>query len=117
MPNDATDIRVGSFANENIRVGAKVDYLNSDGVRVRIEVHGPDASAPDGSNAASGPIYRIRVGTMFMDADGNLYPRGIENANSPNYDPVAINATHIPFEDATGGDADLMLDGAGGPIP
>jgi hypothetical protein len=36
-----------------------------------------------------------------MDAQGNLYPRGVNNPDSPNYDPEAANATHIPWPSNT----------------
>ena len=64
---------------------------------MRFRAHGPDSTAPAGSNAACGPTYRVQVGKQYMDVDGNLYPRNVHNPASPHYDPAAANATHIPF--------------------
>ena len=36
-------------------------------------------------------------GGRYMDAQGNLLPRGVHNPKSPNYDPEAANSTHIPW--------------------
>lgn len=77
--------------------GVEYKWTNELGQTVRLRIHGPDGTAPAGSNAAEGTIYRVQVGGRYMDAEGNLYPRGIHNPNSPNYDPEAANATHIPW--------------------
>lgn len=95
-------------ADANIRVlkpdptggaqyGVEYKWVNTDGQTVRFRVHGPDGHAPVGSNAAVGDTYRVQVGKRYMDADGNLYPSGVHNPLSPNYDPDAANATHIPW--------------------
>ncbi|WP_143765406.1 polymorphic toxin type 30 domain-containing protein [Catenulispora acidiphila] len=67
------------------------------GPTIRLRVHSADPTAPAGSNAANGPIYRIQHGAKYQDADGNLHPQGIHNKDSPNYDEDAINDTHIPW--------------------
>jgi hypothetical protein len=77
--------------------GVEFKWINEEGQTVRLRIHGPDGTAPPGSNAAEGSIYRIQVGGRYMDAEGNLYPRGVYNLNSPYYDPEAANATHIPW--------------------
>jgi hypothetical protein len=77
--------------------GVEYKWTNADGQTVRFRAHGPDATAPAGSNAASGPTYRLQVGNRYMDAQGNLHPRNVHNPNSPHYNPDAANATHIPF--------------------
>ncbi len=77
--------------------GVEYKWVNEQGQTVRFRAHGPDGTAPAGSNAATGPTYRVQVGKQYMDVDGNLYPRNVHNPNSPHYDPAAANATHIPF--------------------
>lgn len=75
-----------------------VEYKwTQDGQTYRLRVHGPDGTAPAGSNAASGVTYRLQVGQRYFDRDGRLHPRGVHNPDSSNYDPAAANATHIPW--------------------
>ncbi|WP_082495081.1 polymorphic toxin type 30 domain-containing protein [Cellulomonas sp. Leaf334] len=83
--------------NGGAQEGVEYKWINDDGQTVRLRVHSADGTAPPGSNSASGPTYRIQVGGRYMDADGNLYPRNVHNPASPNYDPAAANATHIPW--------------------
>ncbi len=80
-----------------VQYGVEYKWINEQGQTVRFRVHGPDATAPAGSNAALGETYRVQVGGRYMDAQGNLYPRGVHNPKSPSYDPTAANATHIPW--------------------
>jgi len=63
----------------------------------RVRIHGPDASAPVGTNAAQGGVIRIQKGSLFMDAAGIFHPRGVHNPASPNYNAAAANETHIPI--------------------
>lgn len=84
--------------NGGAQYGVEYKWVNQQGQTVRFRVHGPDATAPAGSNAARGPTYRVQVGSKYMDVDGNLYPRNVHNPKSPHYDPAAANKTHIPFE-------------------
>ena len=70
---------------------------NEIGPTIRLRIHSADPTAPAGSNAANGPIFRIQHGAKYQDADGNLYPQGIHNPDSPNYSEDAINDTHIPW--------------------
>jgi Bacterial toxin 30 len=37
------------------------------------------------------------MGKRYQDEAGNLYPSQVHNPNSPNDDPSAANATHIPW--------------------
>lgn len=72
--------------------------MNKPWQTIRLRANDADLAAPLGSNAASGPTYRIQVGGRY--ADGSLYPRVcVHNPNSPNYDLAAANATHIPWPD------------------
>ncbi|MEZ0108642.1 uncharacterized protein YukE [Catenulispora sp. EB89] len=70
---------------------------NEVGPTIRLRIHSADPTAPAGSNAANGPIFRVQHGAKYQDADGNLYPQGIHNPDSPNYSEDAINDTHIPW--------------------
>jgi len=63
----------------------------------RFRVHGPDPSAPPGSNSFEGPTYRWQIGNRYVGEDGTLYPQGVSNPNSPYFDPAGANATHIPW--------------------
>ncbi|WP_408609282.1 polymorphic toxin type 30 domain-containing protein [Auraticoccus cholistanensis] len=77
--------------------GLEYEWVDAQAKRVRLRVHDRDASAPPGSNAASGPVYRVQVGQRYQRADGTLAPRSAHNPNSPNYDPDVSNDTHIPW--------------------
>jgi RHS repeat-associated protein len=83
--------------NGGAQYGVQYQWSNAEERIVRFRVHGSDANAPAGSNAALGEIYRVQVGGRYMDVEGKLYSRGVHNPKSPNYDPAAANATHIPW--------------------
>ncbi|MGF7235335.1 MAG: polymorphic toxin type 30 domain-containing protein, partial [Frankia sp.] len=72
-------------------------WIDGAGSRIRLRIHGPDGTAPPGSNAASGPTYRIQIKQLYQDSDGNLYHRNAHNIRSPHYDPDVSNRTHIPW--------------------
>ncbi|WP_064201484.1 polymorphic toxin type 30 domain-containing protein [Brevibacillus brevis] len=76
---------------------------NGDGVSWRVRVHGPDASAPEGSNARNNWIVRVVRGNKYLDSKGNWHTRGIYNKNSPNYSEEFGNDTHIPIQTPIGG--------------
>jgi hypothetical protein len=97
VPEGASRRVLAPDPNGGAQEGIEFKWTNEQGQTIRLRIHGPDGTAPPGSNAAGGPIYRVQVGGRYMDAEGNLYPRGIHNPNSPNYDPEAANATHIPW--------------------
>lgn len=79
------------------QLGVEYKWVNQHGQTIRLRAHDADGTAPPGSNAASGPTYRIQIGGRYADAEGNMYPRGVHNPKSPYYDPAAANATHIPW--------------------
>ncbi|NNH72970.1 hypothetical protein HLB23_24440 [Nocardia uniformis] len=97
VPEGASVRTLRPDPNGGAQVGVEFKWLNENGQTVRLRAHGPDGTAPPGSNAASGPTYRIQIGGRYLDAEGALYPRGVHNPNSPNYDPAAANSTHIPW--------------------
>jgi hypothetical protein len=66
-------------------------------ITYRLRVHSADGTAPAGSNAASGPTYRIQRGAQYQDESGNMYHRNVHNSASPHYDPTAANNTHVPW--------------------
>jgi Bacterial toxin 30 len=78
--------------------GMKFSWKDTAGNTWRVRMHGPGPNAPAGSNAARGWILRVKCGHDYMDADGNFYKESIENPRSPNYNPDAINQTHIPIQ-------------------
>jgi hypothetical protein len=67
------------------------------GNMVRLRVHDKDGTAPVGSNAANGDIYRISIGGKYQDEVGNLYHRQVHNPNSPHHNPGAAHDTHVPW--------------------
>lgn len=68
------------------------------GATWRVRIHGPDASAPVGSNSVNGWIVRVQRGSKYMDPNGNFHPRGITNPNSPHFNESLANTTHMPIE-------------------
>ncbi|MFK4069391.1 polymorphic toxin type 30 domain-containing protein [Streptomyces sp. NPDC029674] len=67
------------------------------GNTVRLRVHDKDGTAPAGSNAANGDVYRLSIGGKYQDEAGKLHHRNTHNPNSPHYNPDAANNTHIPW--------------------
>jgi len=88
-----TPLRLGGAQH-----GVEFVFDNADGVTTRIRIHGPDGTAPPGSNAATGDVLRIQVGSKYMDSSGNLHPPGVTNPRSPYYDEVLANELHIPWQ-------------------
>ncbi|MEI3613635.1 polymorphic toxin type 30 domain-containing protein [Pseudogracilibacillus sp. SO30301A] len=71
-----------------------------EGVTIRVRVHGPDPSAPIGSNAADNWIVRVQQGKKYLDpVTGEYQLPGISNINSPYYNEDFANRTHIPIKD------------------
>jgi RHS repeat-associated protein len=79
--------------------GAKFAYTDGSGSKVRVHYHEPDLGAPAGSNAANGWVVRVQRRGRYMDGNGTFHHKDVGNENSPNYDPAAANATHIPIDD------------------
>ncbi|WP_247603726.1 RHS repeat-associated core domain-containing protein, partial [Proteus vulgaris] len=78
--------------------------------KYEVRAHGINSNAPPGSNSAVGPIYRIArskqginpttkqgYGWEQIDHNGNWHHTSILKPNSPNYNPIAANNTHIPI--------------------
>ncbi|MDA1478264.1 T7SS effector LXG polymorphic toxin [Bacillus changyiensis] len=72
---------------------------SENGKTMRVRIHGPDASAPAGSNAKRNWVIRVQQGKKYLDPDtGKFQPPGITNKNSPNYSEDLANRTHIPIK-------------------
>ena len=77
--------------------GYEYKWKNAEGTTT-VRIHGPDTTAPIGANASDGWIVRIMDGKKSMDSNGNFYPAGIFNKDSPFYNPSLINDVHIPID-------------------
>ncbi len=70
------------------------------GKTYRARIHGIDASAPEGSNAAKGWILRIQEGKKYLDPVSlEFQKQGIANIDSPYYNEKIANRTHIPVKE------------------
>ncbi|MBK0869027.1 hypothetical protein INP57_19655 [Saccharopolyspora sp. HNM0986] len=83
--------------NGGSQYGLEFKWKSEAGKTVRLRIHGPDGTAPPGSNSAIGETYRLQIGKRYQDEAGNLHPAQVHNPDSPNFDPAAANATHIPW--------------------
>ncbi|XSS43633.1 polymorphic toxin type 30 domain-containing protein [Propionibacteriaceae bacterium Y1685] len=83
---------------EHIGNGVQYEWSDKFGTH-QVRIHGPDASAPPGSNAASGTTYRISHNRRFYeDIDGNVHDsRSATKKGSASYDPDFGDKTHIPW--------------------
>lgn len=85
-------------ANGGAQKGVEYKWKDPEtGNTARLRVHDKDGTAPAGSNAANGDVYRVVIGGKYQDEAGVLYHRQVHNPNSPHYDPDAANGTHIPW--------------------
>jgi hypothetical protein len=96
------DARIEHWIPEpgKIEKGMKFWWRDVSGKIWRLEMHGPDRTPtlPTWSNATRGWVLRVKCGHEYMDATGIFYKETIEKPRSPNYNPVAINDTHIPIQ-------------------
>ncbi|HKT00126.1 MAG TPA: LamG-like jellyroll fold domain-containing protein [Rugosimonospora sp.] len=97
VPDNASVRELTPDPNGGAQYGLEFKWTNENNQTVRLRIHGPDGTAPPGSNAASGDTFRLQIGGRYQDIEGNLYPRNVHNPNSPHYDPAAANVTHIPW--------------------
>jgi RHS repeat-associated protein len=81
--------------------GFEYKWRDADGNRMRLRVHGPDASAPAGSHSANGWVARLQRRGEYMDDAGTFHHKNVHNERSPHFNPDAANATHIPVEAPT----------------
>jgi len=78
--------------------GVEYKWTDSRGVSTRVRIHGPDASAPPGSNASAGWVVRIQSSNRMLSHDGSFHHRQSHNQLSPNYNPAAADDTHISIQ-------------------
>jgi RHS repeat-associated protein len=98
VPDDAEMRILKPDPNGGAQKGVEYKWQDPEtGNMVRLRVHDKDGTAPAGSNAANGDIYRISIGGKYQDEAGNLYHRQVHNPNSPHYNEDAAHATHIPW--------------------
>ena len=97
VPDDAEVRWLTPHSNGGAQYGVEFKWSDDDGNTVRLRAHGPDGTAPVGSHAATGDVYRVQVGKRYQDIDGNLFHPNVHNPNSPHYNPTAANNTHMPW--------------------
>ncbi|MFE8946539.1 polymorphic toxin type 30 domain-containing protein [Streptomyces sp. NPDC007856] len=98
VPDDAEVRVLKPDPNGGAQKGVEYKWKDPEtGNTVRLRVHDKDGTAPAGSNAANGDVYRISIGGKYQDDAGNLYHRQVHNPNSPHYNPDAANGTHMPW--------------------
>ena len=95
IPKNATKRELRPIAGK-VSEGFEYKWVQ-DGKTWRVRVHGPDASAPLGTNASEGWGVRIQQGKKYMDSNGVFHSDGISNPNSPYFNEELINDTHIPI--------------------
>jgi hypothetical protein len=93
VPADAGVRRLTPDSHGGAQYGVEFTWYQGD-QRVTLRMHGPDGTAPPGSNAATGDVYRLALGGRYLDLAGQLYAANVHNPGSPHYDPVAANDTH-----------------------
>ena len=103
IPSDAKKIpwkQIPGGAKE----GKRYTWTDANGNEWASRAHSIDPSAPPGSNASQGWVYRVEVRwggkgkTYFMDGTGNYHPKNVMNpASADFYDPQIANDTHIPL--------------------
>ena len=84
-------------------MGKKYKWTDNQGNVWNVRAHSRDPSAPAGSNASQGWVYRVEVKwggsgkIYFMDSRGNFHPENVMRPNSPMFNEVIVNDIHIPF--------------------
>ncbi|MBC1573434.1 hypothetical protein HCJ57_11155 [Listeria booriae] len=98
IPKDANK-RLLTPQPGKVTEGFEYTWKSSDGTKMTVRVHGPDPSAPVGSNAANGWVVRVQQGKKYLDPiSGDFQPPGISRPNSEFYSEELINSTHIPIQ-------------------
>jgi RHS repeat-associated protein len=97
VPDGASVRELTPHPSGGSQYGLEFKWKNDGGQTVRLRIHGPDGTAPAGSNSAIGETYRVQIGRKYQDEAGNLFHHQVHNPLSPNFDPSAANATHIPW--------------------
>jgi hypothetical protein len=96
VPKGATELPF--TPNNKFSVGQRFEWTDpASGKKVRYHAHGADPAVPKTQNAGAGPVYRVRVGNHFLDAQGVKHTQNSVNPNSAAYNAQAANDTHIPY--------------------
>lgn len=83
---------------EKVTEGFEYKWVQ-DGKTYRVRIHGADASAPAGSNAANVWVVRVQQGKKYLDPNSlEFQPLGITNIASPKYSEELANSTHISIK-------------------
>ena len=82
--------------------GFQFKWANN-GTNYTVRVHGPDSSAPNGSNASEGWVVRVQKsgggnGKWYLNSGGEWIKENVLNPNSPMYNERQANDTHIPIQ-------------------
>jgi hypothetical protein len=78
--------------------GVEYKWTDSEGKIWRLRIHGPDSSAPEGSNSKTGWVFRVQYANKYyMDSNGNFHLENVTNPRSPMYNESIANDTHIPI--------------------
>lgn len=78
--------------------GIKFQWSDASGKKWELRIHGPDPSAPAGSNASQGWVYRLSEGNKYRLPDGKIVHKNAHKPTSPNYAPDKCNESHIPVK-------------------
>jgi hypothetical protein len=97
VPDNAEMLPFTPHSGGGAQKGVNFKWTDAEGKTHRFRAHDADGTAPPGSNAANGPIYRHRVGNKYEMEGGDFAHPQSHNKNSPNYNPDHANATHIPW--------------------
>lgn len=89
--------RVLTPVKGKVRDGVEYRWKDGSGKNVRIRAHGRDPSAPPGTHASRGPVYRVEHDGHYIGSDGKRYKPTELNPDHPDYNPKAANNTHIPW--------------------
>ena len=98
IPKDAI-IEHWTSIPEAAQRGMRFYWKDTSGKTWRLRMHGPDPTAPAGSNAARGWVLRVQTRGRYMDAAGVFYTENaIKNPDSANYDSTNADKTHMPIQ-------------------
>ncbi|MCO1653962.1 polymorphic toxin type 30 domain-containing protein [Pseudonocardia humida] len=96
VPRGATELPF--TPNAKFPVGQRFEWVDqASGKKVRYHAHGADPAIAATQNAGAGPVYRVRVGNHFLDAQGAKHTQNSVTPSSAAYNPQSANDTHIPY--------------------
>jgi RHS repeat-associated protein len=115
IPSNAIDVGVKPDPSGAME-GFQFKWTDSEGITWRVRAHGKDISAPKGSNASEGWVFRVQkfgggYGKWFLGEDGTWYKANVGNPRSPEYNEKAANKTHMRMKDPNDRDNDPPASG------